>query len=159
MVSETSTRYLRKSETPERVSQQFVPQAPVFVTGLPPEIIVSPNEKLVLTTEVRAAPPAEIQWDVNGVDVRRSKQYNVLNEQNRSTLVVNPPVTGGRYNVTCANEVGKASFQVSIRRKQMKQTRSYLADRRSNRTHRAQRHSDHARATGNGLPGGSDDRH
>ena len=91
-----------------------MPQAPVFVTGLPPEIIVSPNDKLVLTTEVRAAPPAEIRWDVDGVDVQRSKQYNVLNEHNRSTLVVHPPVAGGRYNVTCANEVGKASFQVGI---------------------------------------------
>uniref|UniRef100_A0A914C898 Ig-like domain-containing protein n=1 Tax=Acrobeloides nanus TaxID=290746 RepID=A0A914C898_9BILA len=104
----------RQSRSPDTKHQGYIPQPPAFVTQLPGEIVISPNEKLVLTAEVNAVPAADIKWDINGFEIRRSKNYSVLNENNRSTLVVHPPVKQGRYKVAATNELGKTSFQTLV---------------------------------------------
>ncbi|KAK0408277.1 hypothetical protein QR680_003866 [Steinernema hermaphroditum] len=86
--------------------KKFHPSAPEFVNQLPAEIVLNPNERLVLTVDVAAKPQADIRWNVNGFELKPSKQCTVLNEQNRSTLVIQPPVRQGRYNVTAENDAG-----------------------------------------------------
>ncbi|KAK6040637.1 immunoglobulin I-set domain protein [Cooperia oncophora] len=85
------TLYKTRSE-----GARYLPHAPKFITTLPPEITVNPNEKLVLSVDVSAIPTAEFRWDVNGFEVKPSKNITLLNEQNRSTLVVQPPVKQGK---------------------------------------------------------------
>ncbi|KAK6015339.1 hypothetical protein OSTOST_19236 [Ostertagia ostertagi] len=83
---------------------RYLPHAPKFITTLPAEITVNPNEKLVLSVDVSAIPTAEFRWDV-----KPSKNITLLNEQNRSTLVVQPPVKQGKYNVVAFNSEGRES--------------------------------------------------
>ncbi|XGW01071.1 hypothetical protein V3C99_013768 [Haemonchus contortus] len=93
---------------------RYLPHAPNFITTLPAEITVNPNEKLVLSVDVTALPMAEFRWDVNGFEVKSSKNITLLNEQNRSTLVVQPPIKQGRYNVVAFNSEGRESQQTRV---------------------------------------------
>ncbi|VDL78997.1 unnamed protein product [Nippostrongylus brasiliensis] len=93
---------------------RYLPHAPKFITSLPSEIMVNPNEKLVITVDVTAIPTADFKWDVNGFEVKPSKNITVLNEQNRSTLVVQPPVKQGKYHVVAFNEEGRESLLTRV---------------------------------------------
>lgn len=93
---------------------RYLPHPPRFLTELPSEITVQSNEKLVLSVDVSALPTAEIKWNVNGFEVRPSKSVTLLNEQNRSTLVLNPPIKQGKYNVTAMNDIGKDTLMTKI---------------------------------------------
>lgn len=101
----------RKSQTPERTQDSLskelrAPRAPVFLTKLPVEIILNYNDKLILSAEVSALPNADFLWSVNGNAIELLNSFKLLNELNRSTLVVNPPVCIGKYNVTATNTLG-----------------------------------------------------
>ena len=107
------TEQMRKSATPTAREGH----APVFLNQLPSEILLHPNEKLVLVAEVSASPTAEIKWDVDGTDIAASPlldNYSVVNEDNKSTLVVQPPVQQGRYSIEVSNAYGRASFQTVV---------------------------------------------
>ncbi|TKR69826.1 hypothetical protein L596_021928 [Steinernema carpocapsae] len=95
--------------------KRFLPAAPQFLNELPEEITLNPNERLVLTVDVEAKPQADIRWNVNGFELKPSKQCTVLNEQNRSTLVIQPPVRQGRYNVTAANDAGTCQTMTVVK--------------------------------------------
>ncbi|KAI1714221.1 immunoglobulin i-set domain-containing protein [Ditylenchus destructor] len=128
----TIARLLRRSATPEgsatysrQNSQQGQqqPQAPVFLNQLPQEITLQPNERLVLTAEVSAQPPAAIIWGVDGQAVEVwLENYQLLNQDNRSTLVVEPPVRQGLYSATVSNQFGRASFQTVVQHGHHEQT-------------------------------------
>ncbi|VDK50286.1 unnamed protein product, partial [Cylicostephanus goldi] len=93
---------------------RYLPHAPKFRTTLPSQLSISPNEKLVLSVTVDAIPTAEFKWDVNGFEVRPSRNVTVLSEQNRSTLVVQPPVKAGKYSVTAFNEQGRETLLTKV---------------------------------------------
>uniref|UniRef100_A0AC35GSH2 Ig-like domain-containing protein n=1 Tax=Panagrolaimus sp. PS1159 TaxID=55785 RepID=A0AC35GSH2_9BILA len=99
-ISETST-YLTARDRP-------------FINQLPSEITVNPNEKLTLIAEVVAAPPAEIKWNVNGFEIRKSKNYTLENEQNKSKLVVHSPVKQGRYSCQARNDMGAVTIGTTV---------------------------------------------
>lgn len=101
---------LRKSQTPEQTNLRIENlHAPVFLTKLPNEIILNYNDKLILLAEVSALPNANFFWSVNGNAIESLNDFKILNEINRSTLVVNPPVCIGNYNVVAKNTLGSVS--------------------------------------------------
>ncbi|KAL6741661.1 hypothetical protein Aduo_014893 [Ancylostoma duodenale] len=93
---------------------RYLPHAPKFVTTLPPQVAINPNENLVLSVNVDAIPTAEFRWDVNGFEVKPSKKVTILNEQNRSTLMVQPPVKLGKYSVTAFNDQGRETLLTRV---------------------------------------------
>ncbi|EYB85418.1 hypothetical protein Y032_0298g1745 [Ancylostoma ceylanicum] len=93
---------------------RYLPHAPKFVTTLPPQVAMNPNENLVLSVNVDAIPTAEFRWDVNGFEVKPSKKVTILNEQNRSTLMVQPPVKLGKYSVTAFNDQGRETLLTRV---------------------------------------------
>ncbi|VDM40900.1 unnamed protein product, partial [Toxocara canis] len=105
----TETTYRAMSE-----SSHFIPQPPTFTTDLPEAIHLSPKEKLVLSVDVKASPQAEIRWNVDGIEVKQSKDITILNERNRSTLVVKPPVHQGRYSAIATNEAGTSTLGTMV---------------------------------------------
>uniref|UniRef100_A0A7E4VJ05 Ig-like domain-containing protein n=1 Tax=Panagrellus redivivus TaxID=6233 RepID=A0A7E4VJ05_PANRE len=111
--SHTITKFA-KPPSPSPNDSRFTPQPPAFINQLPAEITVTPNDKLTLTAEVVAAPPAEIKWNVNGFEIRKSKNYSLENVHNKSTLVVHPPVKLGRYNATARNELGIITMGTTV---------------------------------------------
>uniref|UniRef100_A0AC34F962 Ig-like domain-containing protein n=1 Tax=Panagrolaimus sp. ES5 TaxID=591445 RepID=A0AC34F962_9BILA len=110
-ITETSTYHLIQGK---RSSSRFTPQPPTFINQLPSEITVNPNEKLTLMAEVVAAPPAEIKWNVNGFEIRKSKNYSLENEQNKSKLIVHSPVKQGRYTVAARNDMGTVTMGSTV---------------------------------------------
>uniref|UniRef100_A0A914S160 Ig-like domain-containing protein n=1 Tax=Parascaris equorum TaxID=6256 RepID=A0A914S160_PAREQ len=64
----TETLYRTTSE-----SFHFLPQAPLFVSALPKDVHLSSNEKLVLSVDVKASPPAKIAWKLDGTEVVQSE--------------------------------------------------------------------------------------
>ncbi|KAJ1351970.1 hypothetical protein KIN20_008153 [Parelaphostrongylus tenuis] len=88
-------------------SDRDLPHPPKFFTTLPSQITLNPTEKLVLSVGVTANPTAHFMWDVNGFEVRPSRNITVVNEHNRSTLEAQPPVKQGNYSVTAFNDLGR----------------------------------------------------
>uniref|UniRef100_A0A914ZQC4 Titin n=1 Tax=Parascaris univalens TaxID=6257 RepID=A0A914ZQC4_PARUN len=107
----TETLYRTTSE-----SFHFLPQAPLFVSALPKDVHLSSNEKLVLSVDVKASPPAKIAWKLDGTEVVQSESVSLLDEHNRSTLVVQPPVQQGLYTVTAKNKEGESTLSTSVHR-------------------------------------------
>ncbi|GMR58652.1 hypothetical protein PMAYCL1PPCAC_28847, partial [Pristionchus mayeri] len=99
-----------KSET-----ARYLPQPPVFVTHLPAEVLLAAEDRLVLSVDAAALPTAAFTWTANGFELRSSKNLTLLHEQNRSTLVAQPPVKAGRYAVTARNDVGSATVTTKVR--------------------------------------------
>ncbi|ETN77063.1 immunoglobulin I-set domain protein [Necator americanus] len=93
---------------------RFLSHAPKFVTILPAQISINTNEKIVIIVEVEAIPAAEFKWDVNGFELKPSKKVTILNEPNRSTLMIQPPVKQGKYSVTASNEKGRSTLQTKV---------------------------------------------
>uniref|UniRef100_A0A914P3H2 Ig-like domain-containing protein n=1 Tax=Panagrolaimus davidi TaxID=227884 RepID=A0A914P3H2_9BILA len=110
-ISETSTYLTARGR---RSTSRFTPQPPAFINQLPSEITVNPNEKLTLIAEVVAAPPAEIKWNVNGFEIRKSKNYTLENEQNKSKLIVHSPVKQGRYSCQARNDMGAVTIGTTV---------------------------------------------
>ncbi|KIH66616.1 immunoglobulin I-set domain protein, partial [Ancylostoma duodenale] len=78
---------------------RYLPHAPKFVTTLPPQVAINPNENLVLSVNVDAIPTAEFRWDVNGFEVKPSKK---------------PPVKLGKYSVTAFNDQGRETLLTRV---------------------------------------------
>jgi len=89
-------------------------QAPRFITAFPESLHVAHHERLVLSADVSAIPTAEFRWTIDDVDVKSEQNIAVLNEQNKSTLVVQPPIRKGRYMVEATNRVGRDSIAMRI---------------------------------------------
>lgn len=68
----------------------------------------------MLSVDVAAVPTAEFKWDVNGFEVKPTRNVTLLNEQNRSTLVVQPPVKQGKYQVVAFNDEGRESLLTKV---------------------------------------------
>ncbi|KJH41886.1 immunoglobulin I-set domain protein [Dictyocaulus viviparus] len=91
-----------------------LPQPPKFITTLPTQINLNSEEKLFLSVAVSAVPAATFMWDVNGFELRSTKNVTFINELNRSTLIIHPPVKQGRYTVTAFNDQGKKSIMTRV---------------------------------------------
>ncbi|MFH4975810.1 hypothetical protein AB6A40_002519 [Gnathostoma spinigerum] len=110
--SRPTASYRARSESSRRIWSQ----APVFTSRLPDHVNVGRDEKLELSAETRATPEATFRWDLNGSDLRRTEKVKLIDEENRSTVIVEPPVQQGRYTVTASNEFGTASMSTNVRR-------------------------------------------
>ncbi|CAI4231525.1 unnamed protein product [Auanema sp. JU1783] len=110
----TTQRIPRSMHKTRSEGGKYLPHPPKFLTKLPETITVRPDEKLVLSVDVSSIPTADFKWDVNGFEVKQSKNVTLLNEQNRSTLVVNPPVKQGKYNVIATNDVGRDALLTRV---------------------------------------------
>lgn len=98
-----------------------LPHAPVFTNELPQEVRVADDQNLVLSVGVDATPKADVKWTVNGFELKESKQVMVMNEEDHSTLVVQPPVRHGRYGVSAKNEYGMTSLTTYVHREEEEQ--------------------------------------
>uniref|UniRef100_A0A915PVQ5 Ig-like domain-containing protein n=1 Tax=Setaria digitata TaxID=48799 RepID=A0A915PVQ5_9BILA len=103
---ETEQQQVMKRRRTSEATQNPLPQAPIFTDKLPINVTVDSGEDLVLSVSFRAFPQADVQWNVNGFELKDSKQVTVINEIDHSTLIVRPPIRYGRYNVTIMNEYG-----------------------------------------------------
>uniref|UniRef100_A0A8R1HQD1 Ig-like domain-containing protein n=1 Tax=Caenorhabditis japonica TaxID=281687 RepID=A0A8R1HQD1_CAEJA len=114
----TESRVHHNPPKPPRagMTRRFLPEPPKFVTPLPSLITVNVDEKLVLSVDVQAIPAAEFAWHVNGFEVKKSQNIVLLNEHNKSTLVLHPPVKQGKYKVTARNDVGSESVTTQVQR-------------------------------------------
>ncbi|GMT09140.1 hypothetical protein PFISCL1PPCAC_437, partial [Pristionchus fissidentatus] len=110
--AEGAPRPLHKSKSE---TSRYLPAPPVFVTHLPAEVLLAADDRLVLSVDAAALPTAAFTWTVNGFELRSAKNLTLLNEQNRSTLVAQPPVKAGRYSVTARNDVGSATATTKVR--------------------------------------------
>ncbi|GMS79698.1 hypothetical protein PENTCL1PPCAC_1873, partial [Pristionchus entomophagus] len=110
--TESAPRPLHKSKSE---TARYLPQPPVFVTQLPAEVLLAADDRLVLSVDAAALPTAAFTWTANGFELRSSKNLTLLHEQNRSTLVAQPPVKAGRYSVTARNDVGSATATTKVR--------------------------------------------
>ncbi|PIC27588.1 hypothetical protein B9Z55_019795 [Caenorhabditis nigoni] len=114
------SRFHQKPQPPKPpragTSRRFLPEPPKFVTTLPPVITVNAEEKLVLSVDVHAIPAAEFAWHVNGFEIKKNQNIVLLNEHNKSTLVLHAPVKQGKYKVTARNDVGSESVTTQVQR-------------------------------------------
>jgi hypothetical protein len=90
---------IRSSATPELAPRESItpspqPQAPQFLVELPAQLLVAPNMRLVLSTEVTANPQADFSWTRDGDEIKTQadEKVRVRADANRATLVVEPPV-------------------------------------------------------------------
>lgn len=109
-------RKRRRSET-----TRTLPHAPVFTGKLPAEVSVASGEDLVLSVDVKATPQADVKWNVNGFELRDSRNVTVINEKEHSTLTVRPPIRYGRYSVTATNQYGMVTQATQVHRDEEEQ--------------------------------------
>ncbi|VDN17713.1 unnamed protein product [Gongylonema pulchrum] len=107
----------------KRVSEsaRSLPQAPVFTDKLPDEVSIAADENLVLSVGVKATPQADVKWNVNGFELKESKNVTVINESGQSTLIVRPPIRYGRYSVTAVNQYGMNTQATRVLRREEEQ--------------------------------------
>ncbi|CAD6186690.1 unnamed protein product [Caenorhabditis auriculariae] len=115
-ISQTRTEDVEPvPQKPSRgISRRFLPEPPRFLTTLPQQITLNANEKLILSVDVSAVPAAEIMWQVNGFELKCTRNVVLLNEHNKCTLVVHPPVKQGKYKATAVNDVGSDSVVTNV---------------------------------------------
>ncbi|KAI6211373.1 Immunoglobulin I-set domain protein [Aphelenchoides besseyi] len=64
---------------------------------------------------VRAQPEAEFAWDVDGNAIKRNDEiFEIRNDINRSTLIVQPPIAEATYGLTARNENGESRTQSHV---------------------------------------------
>lgn len=104
---------------PESIEQKSLsdkqPQAPIFLCSFPEEILLNLNEKLILTAECNAVPPANFKWSQNGKNIEIIENFKLINKINGSTLLVIPPIPEGTYQVIAINNQGQAEIHCNVR--------------------------------------------
>ncbi|VDK72604.1 unnamed protein product [Litomosoides sigmodontis] len=95
----------RYSET----AQHLLPEKPVFTYELPTDVVVGPEEDLVLSVYFKSVPAVDVKWSVNGFELKNSKKVKIISDDEHSTLVCLPPIRCGNYSVTVANKYGTST--------------------------------------------------
>jgi hypothetical protein len=99
----------QKSATPE---MQQSPMAPTFLNPLPSEIRLVPGQqKLSLSVQLEANPPAQIHWMLDGrklADELGKGDFRLLTDRNHSELILEGggAIRQGHYVVEASNAHG-----------------------------------------------------
>ncbi|XP_022670582.1 myosin light chain kinase, smooth muscle-like, partial [Varroa destructor] len=88
---------------------------PTFVLHLQP-ITVTEGQRAVLRAQVSAVPAAQISWYHNYRLIKPSRDFQVISERNRSTLIVNEvfPDDEGEFTCTAVNSFGMAQSKATL---------------------------------------------
>ncbi len=91
-----------------------LPYPPKFIIPLPAHQLLSTQERLTITVETEARPPVtRFIWFVNGFELRSGKNVNIVERENRCTIIVARP-RAGEYKVIARNEAGEATSVGSV---------------------------------------------